>query len=149
MLFKNNDRVGQIGRGYRAPNSLLKQGHPRTQELCPGGSWISPVRDTPQLPWATFSSAWSLTQQRSSSSYSGWTSFTTVCTHCFLTCCLTLLRRAGIHPLTPSVQILVDSDEGPPWYVQLESLSFGSVEREINFWADDWLFLPSPLRGVC
>ena len=38
--------------------------------LCPGGSWISPEKETPQPPWAACSSAPSPSEGRSSSSCS-------------------------------------------------------------------------------
>lgn len=38
------------------PTSLLRQDHPRTHGtwLCPGGSWVSPVREMPQPLWQPF-----------------------------------------------------------------------------------------------
>ena len=64
---------------------------------CPGGSWISPEKETPQPPWAACSSAPS-PSERSSSSCSDGTSCASVCAHYPLSCHWAPLKRAWPHP---------------------------------------------------
>jgi len=65
---------------------------------CPGGSWISPERETPQRPWAACSSAPSPSEGRSSSSCSDGTSYASVCARCSLSCRWAPLERVWPHP---------------------------------------------------
>ncbi|KAJ7423791.1 hypothetical protein BTVI_08768 [Pitangus sulphuratus] len=61
-----NQGIAQVGRENSGSDStsLLKQGRPRVHGtgLCPGGSELSPVSDTPQHFWAMYSSAQSPVQ---------------------------------------------------------------------------------------
>ena len=60
---------------------------------CPGGSWISPEKETPQPPWAACSSAPSPSEWRSSSSSSA-----SLCACCALSCRWAPLKRVWPHP---------------------------------------------------
>ena len=53
---------------------------------CPGRSWISPEKETPQPPWAACSRALSPSEGRSSSSCSDRTSPASVCARCLHIC---------------------------------------------------------------
>ena len=73
----------QNGRSWKGPlwviwsNPLAEAGCPTAgcRGPCPGGSWISPEKETPQPPWAACSSAPSPSESRSSSSCSDGTSY--------------------------------------------------------------------------
>ena len=74
-MIPMNHRMFGVGRdlcGSSSPALLLKQGHLQqaAQGPCPGGSWISPEKETPQPPWAACSRAPSPSEGRSSSSCS-------------------------------------------------------------------------------
>lgn len=65
IIFSQNHRMGQVGSdhsGSSGPVSLIKQGHLRAHGtgLCPDGSGLSPVEETPHPLWATCSSVQSL-----------------------------------------------------------------------------------------
>ena len=65
---------------------------------CPGGSWISPEKETPQPPWAAWSRAPSPSEWRSSFSRSEGTSYASVCARCPLSCRWAPLKRVSPHP---------------------------------------------------
>ena len=65
---------------------------------CPGGSGISPEKETPQPPWAAWARAPSPSEGRSSSSCSDGTSSASVCAHCPLSCRWAPLEIVWPHP---------------------------------------------------
>ena len=81
-----NHRTLGVGRDLCGPSSPIpcKAGSPRAgcTGPCPGGSSISPEKETPQPLWATCSSAPSPSEGRSSSSCSDGTSYASVCARC-------------------------------------------------------------------
>ena len=62
MKYLRNRRMVEVGRdpwGSSSPTSPAEAGSPRAGYTgpCPGGSWISPQKETPQPLWAACSSA--------------------------------------------------------------------------------------------
>ena len=92
--------VGRDLCGSSTPTPPTEAGSPRAgcTGPCPGGSWISPEKETPQPPWAACSSAPSPSEGRSCSSCSDRTSCASFCAHCPLSCCWALLKRVWPHP---------------------------------------------------
>ena len=96
----------QNGRGWKGPlwvissNSPAEAGSPTAgcTGPCPGGSWISPEKETPQPPWAACSNAPSPSEWRSSSSCSDGTSCASVWARCPLSCRWAPLKRVRPHP---------------------------------------------------
>ena len=97
----------QHGRGWKGPlwviqsNPPAEAGSPRTG--CtgppPGGSWISPEKETPQPPWAACSRAPSPSEGRSCSSWTWGSCSASVCAHCPLSCRCAPLKSVWPHPL--------------------------------------------------
>ena len=93
-------------RGWKGPlwviwsNSPAEAGSPAAgcTGPCPGGSWISPEKETPQPPWVACFRASSPSEGRSSSSCSAGTFYASVCAHCPLSCCWAPLKRVWPHP---------------------------------------------------
>ena len=91
----------QNGRGWKGPlwviwsNPPAEAGSPTAGYTgpCPGGSWISPEKETPQPPWAACSSAPSPSEGRSSSSCLDGTFYASICAHCPLSCRWAPLKR--------------------------------------------------------
>ena len=96
----------QNGRGWKGPLWVIKSKHPDEAGSptagCigprPGGSWISPEKESTQPLWGACSRAPSPSEGRSSSSGSDRTSCASVCAHCPLSCRWALLKRAWPHP---------------------------------------------------
>ena len=65
---------------------------------CPGGSWISPGKETPQPPWAAWARAPSPSEGRSSSSCPAGASSASVCARCPLSCRWAPLKRVWPRP---------------------------------------------------
>lgn len=61
LCFTPFGMIGRDNSGSSGLISLLKQAHPRAHgsRLCPNGSWIFSMRETPQPVWTTSSSSWS------------------------------------------------------------------------------------------
>jgi len=103
---KVNITESQNSRGWKGPLWVIwskppaEAGSPTAgcKGPCPGGSWISPEKETPQPPWAAYSSAPSPSEGRNSSSCSDRTSFASGCAHCPLSCHWAPLKRAWPHP---------------------------------------------------
>ena len=92
--------VGRDLCGSSSPTPLPKQGHLQAgcTGPCPGGSWISPEKETPQLLWATCSCAPSPSEGRSSSSCSDGTSYASAFARCPLSCHWAPPKRVWPHP---------------------------------------------------
>ena len=103
IIESQNHRIVGLGRdlcGSSSPTPLPKQGHLTAgcTGPCPGRSWISPEKKTPQPLWAAWSSALSPSEGRSSFSCSDGTSCASVSAHCPLSCRWALLKRVWPHP---------------------------------------------------
>ena len=92
--------ASQNVRGWKGPLWVTEAGSPTVgcTGPCPGRSWISPKKKTPQPPWAACSSAPSPSEGRSSSSCSDGASSASVCAHCPLSCRWAPLKRVWPHP---------------------------------------------------
>ena len=104
LIFRQNHRIrecqGLEGTSVgHPPQPPAQAGSPRAgcTGPCPGGSGISPEKETPQPPWAACSRAPSPSEGRSSSSCSAGTSCASVCAHCPLSCHWAPLKRAWPH----------------------------------------------------
>ena len=108
-----NHRMVGVGRdlcGSPNPTLLPKQGHPeQAAQPCPGGSWISPEKETPPPPWAAWARAPSPSEGRSSSSCSAGASSASVCTHSPLSLCylhrLSVVRAWWTCPSIPDTAL--------------------------------------------
>ena len=99
----------QNGRGWQGP-LWVTQSNPPAQARSPragctaprpGGSGISPEKETPPPPWAAWARAPSPSEGRSSSSCSDGASSASVCAHCPLSCRWAPLNRVWPHPPDP------------------------------------------------
>ena len=92
-----NHRIVGVGRDLqRLPSPTPCQSRLPTAGCtggCPDGSWISPEKGAPQIPWAACSSAPSPSLRRSSFAYWCETSYAPVCGHFPLPCSHRPLKR--------------------------------------------------------
>ena len=118
----------QNGRGWNGPlwviwsNPPAEAGSPTVgcRGPCPGRSWISPEKETPQPPWAACSSAPSPSEGRSSSSRSDGTAYSSVCAHCPLSCHWAPLKRVIV------------------WFMNLRKISIHLMWMGLFPWRELW-----------
>jgi len=107
-ISARNHRITELSNvgGWKGPlwvtqsNTPAKAGSPRAgcTGPCPGGSGISPGKETPQPPWAAWARAPSPSEGRSSSSCSAGTSSASICARCPLSCRWAPLERVWPRP---------------------------------------------------
>jgi len=93
---------------------------------CPGGSGVSPEKETPQPPWAAWARAPSPSEGRSSSLCSAGTSSASVCAHCPLSCRWAPLKRVHSQMLKKSFN-LQGASKGYFWKKTLKTCPEESV----------------------
>ena len=126
-----NHRIteSQNGRGWKGPlwitqsNPPAEVGSPTAGCIgpCPGGSWISPEKETPQPPWAACSSALSPAEWRNYFTCSDGTSCASFCAHCPLSCRWAPLKESGPVLLTPTLKIFIGISKIPSQSLLLQA----------------------------